>query len=158
MAKQLRIGIVGCGRVLKAHLNGYKELLDRGIRDFTITDLCSLCAEDVRPVCCTRRAAPHPPVSADAADSLNAPHVYVSDLFPTSRARVWTDAERKVIDTGRHRRGGHHGLGAGAHHPVALAGAAHGKHVMVQKPMAGSVAAARQMVDACQRGPARCLQ
>ena len=45
--QQMRIGIVGCGRVLKAHLNGYKELLDRGIRDFTITDLCSLCAEDV---------------------------------------------------------------------------------------------------------------
>ena len=37
----LNIGIVGCGRILNAHLRGYKALREAGLDNFRITALCS---------------------------------------------------------------------------------------------------------------------
>ena len=44
----IRIGIVGCGRILAAHLEGYKLLREAGIDDFEITALCSRKANDAQ--------------------------------------------------------------------------------------------------------------
>ena len=35
----IRIGIVGCGRILNAHLQGYLRLREKGIDTFRITAL-----------------------------------------------------------------------------------------------------------------------
>ncbi|MFI5283579.1 MAG: Gfo/Idh/MocA family protein [Candidatus Dormibacterales bacterium] len=43
-------------------------------------------------------------------------------------------------------------LTSGSHAPVAVAAAAAGKHVFVEKPMCFSVAEGREMIDAAQRG------
>jgi len=37
----IRIGIVGCGRILNAHLQGYKQLRELGMDNFRITALCA---------------------------------------------------------------------------------------------------------------------
>ena len=37
----IRIGIVGCGRILNAHLHGYRLLREAGFDNFRITALCA---------------------------------------------------------------------------------------------------------------------
>jgi 1,5-anhydro-D-fructose reductase (1,5-anhydro-D-mannitol-forming) len=58
----IRIGIVGCGRILNAHLQGYKQLRERGVDTFRITALCARREEDA--LMFRRRGRPcstHPP-------------------------------------------------------------------------------------------------
>ena len=42
----IRIGIVGCGRILNAHLHGYRLLREAGYDDFRITALCARNEDD----------------------------------------------------------------------------------------------------------------
>ena len=63
----IRIGIVGCGRILNAHLQGYLQLRRLGIDTFRITALCARKVDDAlmfrkrgegpppRPRCLTHR-------------------------------------------------------------------------------------------------------
>ena len=44
----IRIGIVGCGRILAAHLQGYRLLREAGVDDFQITAVCARKAEDAQ--------------------------------------------------------------------------------------------------------------
>ena len=44
----IRIGIVGCGRILAAHIEGYKILREAGVDNFEITALCSRKAGDAQ--------------------------------------------------------------------------------------------------------------
>ena len=37
----MRIGVIGCGRVLPAHLAGIRQVLEKGVAEATITALCS---------------------------------------------------------------------------------------------------------------------
>jgi predicted dehydrogenase len=148
VADRLRIGVVGCGRILNAHLNGYKALLDAGAEDVEITAICARREEDARRFVAPGGPPPRPPAGPDPADPLNAPHVYLSELFPGVEVGVWTDAERMideadidVVDIT---------AAVAAHEPVAVHAAARGLHVMVQKPMATSVEAAQRMVDAAR--------
>ena len=42
----IRIGIIGCGRILAAHLEGYRLLREAGVDNFRITALCARREED----------------------------------------------------------------------------------------------------------------
>ncbi|MBI3959970.1 MAG: gfo/Idh/MocA family oxidoreductase, partial [Chloroflexi bacterium] len=44
----IRIGIVGCGRILNAHLHGYRKLREAGIDNFRITALVARNSDDAR--------------------------------------------------------------------------------------------------------------
>ncbi|NBU63183.1 MAG: gfo/Idh/MocA family oxidoreductase [Chloroflexia bacterium] len=147
----IRIGIVGCGRILNAHLQGYLRLRELGMDDFRIT---ALCARNPNDALMFRRRGegppPRPPVVDPASgDALAAPHTYVSDIHDGDVA-VFTDYHVMIAS----------GLvdavndftTLAVHHDVAHATLQAGKHLLTQKPLAISVRAGRKMVDlAAQR-------
>ncbi|HEY8744605.1 MAG TPA: Gfo/Idh/MocA family oxidoreductase, partial [Chloroflexota bacterium] len=146
----IRLGIVGCGRILPAHLRGYRLLREAGYDNFRITGLVARRRADAESF--RRRGEgppPRPTVSVNPNDPLAAPHMYVSDVHPDTIPTVFDSLEAMLasgqidaIDTPS---------SVFAHHTVALAALRAGKHVLVQKPLAVSVRAGRQMVEAAQR-------
>jgi predicted dehydrogenase len=150
MGDEIRIGVVGCGRILPAVLRGFRLLRESGDTAFRITALCARKPEDAM-MFRQRGEGPPPrePVSTMAADPLSAPHAYVSDTQPGSPPDVYTDYRAMlagaavdavlILTT------------VAAHHEIALACVDAGKHVLVEKPLAISVRAGRRMVEAAQR-------
>lgn len=143
----VRIGIVGCGRILNAHLQGLLKLQQAGIKEFRVTALVARREEDGHMF--RKRGegpTPRPPVlDPSTGDPLAAPHTYVSDLHADTEAMVFTDyremvASREVdavIDTSPLH----------LHHQVASVAMDADLHVHTQKPLAISVRAAQQMVN-----------
>lgn len=149
----IRIGIVGCGRILNAHLQGYKRLRERGVDSFRITALVARREQDARMF--LRRGegpTPRPPVlPPESGDPLAAPHTYLSDFQDDVEVRVFTDYREMlaadVVDAVNDY------TPLALHHQVALAALDAGKHVLTEKPLAISVKAGRAMVEAArQRG------
>jgi len=88
----IRIGIVGCGRILAAHLRGYRLLREAGVDGFEITALCSRNADDARSYVKRgdgpkqRRA-----VSTIPGDPLAVDDEYLSDFQPDTQVDVFTE-------------------------------------------------------------------
>jgi predicted dehydrogenase len=146
----IRIGIVGCGRILNAHLQGYLRLRELGIDTFRITALCARRQEDA--LMFRKRGEgppPRPPVlDPSTGDPLAAPHTYVSDIQDDVLPEVYTDY-RDLIASGK--------VDAindlttlAMHHQVGLAAIDAGLHLLSQKPLAISVRAAKKMVAAAK--------
>lgn len=148
MASGIRIGTIGCARILNAHLRGFRTLQEAGLGDrFRIAALCARREEDALRFR-KRGEGPGPrpaPVEAPG-DPLNAPHTYVDDLHPGQDTAVYTDYREMLkaadidavcIYTGHDN-----------HHSIAIEAMEAGKHVAVEKPMAISVRAARRMCEA----------
>jgi predicted dehydrogenase len=149
----IRIGIVGCGRILNAHLQGYKKLRELGIDNFRITALCARREEDA--LMFRRRGegpAPRPPVlDPSTGDPLAAPHTYLSDFQDDVEAAIYTDY-RELIRSGAVDAINDFTTLA-LHHQVGAAALEAGQHLLTQKPLAVSVRAARRLVDmARERG------
>ncbi len=149
----IRIGIVGCGRILNAHLQGYKQLRERGIDNFRITALCARRDEDARMF--LRRGdgpAPRPPVLDPAtSDPLAAPHTYLSDFQDDVDPLICTDYRDLIAAAGVDAVNDFTTLAL--HHQVGLTALHAGKHLLTQKPLAVSVRAAQRLVDvADERG------
>ncbi len=146
----IRIGIVGCGRILAAHLEGYRLLREAGVDGFEITALCARRAEDALGYV---KRGDGPPqrraVSSLPGDPLAVGDQYLSDFQPGTEVAVFTDY-REMIASGRIDAVNDftvHSL----HHQVAEAAFAHGKHLLSQKPLAVSMEGARRMVDGAEK-------
>lgn len=150
MNTPLRIGIIGCGRILPAHLRGYRLLREAGVDDFRITALVARREEDAH-MFRKRGEGPTPrlPVSTHPGDPLSAPHLYVSDFQPEEEARVHPTVEAMlaagVIDAVDIT------ATLPVHHTAGLACLAAGRHAMIQKPLAITVKAGRLLVEAAAR-------
>ena len=151
MSLMIRIGIVGCGRILAAHLRGYRLLREAGVDDFRITALCARKAEDARGY--IKRDGDHPQreaVSDIPGDPLAVGDEFLSDFQEVGDVEVYTDfnemIEKGEIDAVNDFTT--HGL----HHVVGLKALHRGKHLLSQKPLGVTIRAARRMVDACERG------
>ncbi len=148
MSSEIRLGLIGCGRVMSAHLRGYKTLRDAGYQDFRITALLAHKEDDALRF--RRRGEgpePRPPASTNPSDPLGAPHMYVSDVHD-GEVEVYTDLDTMLA---------HAPIDAvevytthQTHHSIAIRALQAGKHVAVEKPMAMSVRAARQMAEAAE--------
>lgn len=140
----IRIGIIGCGRILAAHLEGYRLLREAGYDQFEITALCSRKADDARSYVKRGEGPPQRgPVSDIPGDPLAVGDEYLSDFQPDTEVEVFTDYHDLIASDRVDAINDFtiHSL----HHQVAGAAFAAGKHVLSQKPLAVTIAGARRM-------------
>ena len=142
----IRIGIVGCGRILAAHLQGYRLLREAGIDNFRITALCARREEDAQ-MYVTRGQGPaqRPAVSNIPGDPLAIDDEYLSDFQDDVEVQVYKDYEKMIAEAPLDAVNDFtlHTL----HHQIAHTAFRHGKHLLTQKPLAVSIEAARRMCD-----------
>ncbi len=146
----IRIGIVGCGRILNAHLQGYLRLREAGVDSFRITALCARNPADAQ-MFHTRGVgpAPRPPVVDPASgDPLAAPHTYVSDLHTDVEVGIYTDY-RDMIASGSVDAVNDFTTLA-LHHQVGAEALSAGMHLLTQKPLAITVRAAQGLLALAQ--------
>jgi predicted dehydrogenase len=134
---------------LPAHLRGYHLVRQAGIDRFRITALTSRTRRDAEAYL-KRDSGPVPraAVSSQPSDPLSVNDVFVSDVQSDVEAEVYDSLEDMLaadavdaldISAPLH-----------VHHTAALQGIQAGKHCLVQKPLAISVAAGRSMVEAAK--------
>ena len=146
MSSEIRLGIIGCARILNAHLRGFKILQENGITNFRIAALCARKEEDLHRF--RKRGegpGPRPAPVPNPTDPLNAPHLYVSDLHPDGEPELYLDYREML------KKGSVDAVciytGHDNHHTIAADAMRAGKHAAVEKPMAISVKAAQQMCE-----------
>lgn len=146
----IRIGIVGCGRILAAHLRGFRILAEHGDNDFRITALCARQPKDAEGYLARGGAtAQRPPVSILAGDPLAIGDEFLSDFQDPAGVKVYDDYADMirngpidaVMDLTTHA----------LHHRVAKVAFDNGKHLLSQKPMAATVQAGRRMIEQADR-------
>ena len=145
----VRLGVIGCGRILPAHLRGLKEIRDRSRAEFEITALSARNLDDAKMFRSPEDGvAPRTPTARDQSDPLSAPHMYVSDL-QDSRPEIYDD-HRRMLDADD--------VDAviiltalDSHHTIGEDCLAAGKHVIMEKPLAITVKAGRRLVDAAAK-------
>ena len=146
----IRIGLVGAGRILPAHLRGYQLLRRAGVDNFRITAVTSHTRRDAESYVDRHSGpAPRPPVSLEPSDPLSVHDIFISDMQDDVDVQVFDSLDdmlaADVVDA----------LDISAtlhiHHTATLSGIRAGKHCLVQKPFAVSVAAGRAMVEAAKQ-------
>ncbi len=154
MPEEIRLALVGCGKIASAHMNGLKVLKEMGLFDrFSVTALCS--RKEVDALRFRKRGeGPEPlPGVGPEKDPMNSPHVYVSD-FQSDLPDVFTDYRQMI------REAEVDGMliltPVFNHHEIALAAIDEGKHVLLEKPFAVSVKAGRSIVERANRAGVVC--
>lgn len=125
MASKIQVAIVGCGGISKRHLEGYQELLKRGVDTFQIAACCDAKEQS----------------AADWAKEIGAmqgtqPKVF-ADLA-TMLKELRLDAADICVP---------HAL----HHPVAIQCIEAGLHAMVEKPIGITIRATKKILEAAER-------
>lgn len=140
----INIGLIGCGRILAAHLRGYRLLREAGFQDFRIVALCARKEEDALAYV-QRGAIQRPAVSTLPGDPLAVGDEYLSDFQDPTGVRVHTDYRELIADPQIDAINDYtpHGL----HHLIAAVSFSHRKHLLSQKPLGVTVRAAQRMCE-----------
>jgi len=153
MTKGINVALVGCGRIIPAHLWGYKELEEKNIVDVRIKVLVARKVSDALRF--GRRGEGPPPRSpiGGPGDPLRAPHVWVEDFQKDVEVEVYDDYRRMLENADIAAVDVYSSVFS--HHSIALDSIAAGKHVMLEKPMAVTVNACKKIVDAARANNVR---
>lgn len=146
----IRIGIVGCGRILAAHLRGYRLLRELGFDDFRITAMCSRKETDAASYIARGSGPPQrTPVSDMPGDPLAVGDEYLSDFQEIDDVQTYTDYRQMIEEAPLDAINDFstHAL----HHQIAKTAFDAGKHLLTQKPLAVTIKAARQMCEHADR-------
>ena len=146
----IRIGIIGCGRILAAHLRGYRLLREAGFNDFRITSLCARNPSDALGY--IRSNSDHPqrlPVSSLEGDPLAVTGEYLESFQPDTEVSVFdqfsdlitSDKVDAINDFTTHR----------LHPEIARVSAEKGLDLLTQKPIAITPSIAQEMVESYQQ-------
>jgi len=146
----IRIGIIGCGRILAAHLRGYRVLRELGFDDFRITALCSRKETDAASYI-SRETGPaqRKPVSETPGDPLAIGDEYLSDFQDVGGVETYTDYRRLIAEAPVDAINDFstHAL----HHKIAGDAFDAGKHLLTQKTLAATIKAGRRMCEQADR-------
>lgn len=144
----IKVGLIGCGRIMPAHLHGYKELLEKGV-NVRIKALCARKIEDAQRFRSPDdRVPPRKPIGPPG-DPLAAPHIHVYDFQKDIDVEVYDSYEKMLKDADIDAVEIY--TSVFSHHEIALACLKEGKHVLVEKPIAITVKAARKMVEEARK-------
>ncbi len=125
MSDGVKLALVGCGGISSAHVKGYKDLYDRGCRDFEVVACCDVQAESAE----TR--------AQEIAE------------FQGRRPQVYTEVDELV------RSGAAEAADICVphcfHHSVAIPLLEGGLHVMVEKPLGITIKASQRIIEAAER-------
>lgn len=120
--EKIRVAVVGCGGIFKHHWLGYKEQIDAGYTDFEIVAFCDLIVE---------RAQNYAQKYTEATGIQPC-------IFDSFDAMFASDLEYDVVAL----QVPHY-----IHHTLAIRCMRAGKHVMIEKPLAITMRAAKQLMD-----------
>jgi 1,5-anhydro-D-fructose reductase (1,5-anhydro-D-mannitol-forming) len=140
----LKVGLIGCGHIMPAHLHGYKALAENGV-DVRIRALCARKVEDAKRFRSPAEGVPPVKPVGPLGDPMNRPTIYVSDFQKDTHVEIYSDYremfKKSEIDAVEIY------TSVFSHHEIALACIEAGKHVLVEKPFALTVKAGRRMVE-----------
>jgi len=143
----IKVGLIGCGRIMPAHLHGYKALMEKNV-DVRITALCARRIEDAKGFRLRGEGPPPKKPLGPPGDPLAVEHIYVCDFQSDVDVEVYDNYKdmlrRADVDAVEVY------TSVSSHHQIALAGLEAAKHVLVEKPIAVTVKAARRMVEAAK--------
>ena len=148
MSSKIRLALIGCGGIASAYLNGLRILRQHDLEDVEVSVLCSRNEESARRIN-ERGNAPDPLPSivpgGAGADPLNIRDVYVTDVNGGKPAKIYTEWKRAIADPD---------VDAvviltpvDSHHVIGMGAIEAGKHVLIEKPMAITVRAARKLCE-----------
>jgi predicted dehydrogenase len=144
----IKIGLIGCGRIMPAHLHGYKEILEKGL-DVRIKALCARKIEDAKRFRSQNDGVPPRKPIGPPGDPLAAPHIYVYDFQTDVEVEVYDDYKEMLkkadIDAVEIYTPVY------THHEIAIDSLKSSKHVLVEKPIAITVKAARKMIETAKK-------
>lgn len=148
-SRPLRLGIIGCGRILPAHLHGLKELVASGEAHIVVTALSARARGDAE-MFRERGKGPSPrqPATEMSGDPLAEPHIYVSDFQSEPIPMIYTDYRDLLasddVDAVLCL------TSLDMHHTIGVEAAKAGKHILMEKPLAITIKAGRQMLNAAK--------
>lgn len=126
MSETVHLALIGCGGMMGSHVeHGYQELWNKGIRTFRIVGCCDMDEDRARKMAAKVAAfqGEEPKICTDYRHVLDAPGVDAVDI--------------SVVHS--------------EHHRVAVPLLQAGKHVTIEKPLAITMRAGRQIIEAAEK-------
>lgn len=125
MSDTIRLALVGCGGISNSHVKGYRELMERGCREFTVTACCDVVQERAE----------------ERASQIAAFQGTEPRIFSTVQALITAECADAADVCVPHY----------AHHTVGIALMEAGFHVLVEKPVGITIRATQRMMKAARR-------